>query len=715
MAVDAKGALYTSEMAYWLPKFQYPSRGKRFDLRFCPDGALVDQATGIEAMKPPATPRSAEEGGGLGWVPPEERAARLEGLEGPASSARPEGSAGGGLAEWAREAAATVVPPEPPRLTLSGLDIDFPRRQGQRLVARVLVTLPALPTLPTTAGLQVEPEKKEAPGAASDPPRARLLVAGRIEVAGRTFEEFRVRYEVPPPADGTPLALLLERQLRPARSFLLRLSVRDEAGGAEAALAHGFRVPEEPVARFAPAAVAAAAPGAPVGIGAPSGPDRLVLLPPPTEDLVLGVWRAEAVVTGDRIAKLVFAVDGEPPAHALRAAVLGRGAPRPPAARAGGARRGLRPGGGAGRRRRGGAQPAPRRLQGAHRRAPAGRPPHGPGAGAGRGRGAGGAAGRGGRGEGRRRVGGDPRESPWQHEVQVPPGDGIAYLTFAARLDDGSRAEDVRFLRAPADLEEVNVDLVEVYATVLDGGDRPVHGLTAADFEVLEAGRRQAIAQFEAVENIPLSLGVAIDTSFSMLRSLPEAKRAAAGFLRHLIRPGDRCFALAFSSRPVLLIPPVDDVEAVSRTVEGLGAYGSTALYDALLTSLYTFRGQPGQSALVLLSDGDDTASAGRWEDVREYARRSGVAIYAIRLGESERGGRAKLAELAEVSGGRLFHIDRAEELERVYAEIERELRSRYLLAYAADRPAGEGGYRQVEVRVKKRGLKTRTARSIYF
>jgi VWFA-related protein len=250
---------------------------------------------------------------------------------------------------------------------------------------------------------------------------------------------------------------------------------------------------------------------------------------------------------------------------------------------------------------------------------------------------------------------------------------------------------------------------------VTEGSGRPVKGLAAADFEILEKGKRQELSKFELVENLPLTLGLVIDTSASMASSLDEAQRAAAGFLKNLLTPKDRSFAVGFASRPYLLMPPTDDAEAVAQSLEGLRSIGATALHDALITGLYYFRATRGQRALVLLSDGDDTASNAAWKDALEYARKSGVAVYVIGLGGSVGlDVRNKLGNLAEATGGRTFYIGRAEELSAVYDQIEEELRSRYLLAYDSDQPAGDEGYRDVEVRVKKRGLKARASRGYY-
>jgi Ca-activated chloride channel family protein len=693
LPIDSKAALYVEEMIYWLTDMEKVRLGgKRLDRFFCPDSELVDRVTGVEGLfgTPVATatvsvPRKLTEEPETRvyyWADPQNRAAML---------ARPRD-----LASWARAAALTPLPELPPLLTIGKLEMDFPRWQGQRLVARALLTLP----LPF--GMEVLDGQNG--------PRVRLTVDGVVEREGRIFEDFRLRYQLPPPGPDGPGVLLVERQLRPGQTFLLRLKVRDPATGAEGNVVRGFRVPDRTV-QLLPAGLTSGASAGEAVQASPVRADTLLLIPP-AEEVVLGTWRAETVVTGGRIAKVGFLVDGKlqvvrsrPPYSAeIRLATF----PREQLVRVEGydedgalvaadqmllnqARGGFRvriteP-------RRGARAtgevlvraevvvPEERKVQAVEVRV-------------------------------NDTLVATLDSPPWQHRVEVPAGDEIAYLTVTALLDDGGRAEDVRFLRAPANLDEVEVNLVELFATVLDGDGHPVRGLAEADFQVFEAGKPQTLARFEHVDNLPLSLGIAIDTSFSMASYLDEAERAANSFLRGVMKPGDRCFALAITSRPELLIPPVDDVEAVSLALEGLRSFGRTAFHDAVITSLYHFRAQRGQRALILLTDGEDTGSATSWNDVLEYARRSGVAIYAIGLDVAalKRSPRAKLDELAEVSGGRAFFVEHAHELAGIYSQIEAELRSRYLLAYNSSQPADENGFRRIEVKAR-RGLKVRTGR----
>jgi len=692
LPIDSKRALYAGEMEFWLLQWdlmRLPGK-QRIDRFFCPDSKRVDEATGVDGLgkgAPSPIPSSAyaaadrqpENARDFRWVRPENRIALLWGPS--------------DLASWARVAAKTPLPPEPQRLEAGDVDLDFPRLQGQRLVARVLVNMPSAEGM-TAVDLNGRS-------------RVRLAIDGVLERDGEVFEDFRLRYQVPPPAPEAPAALLLERALRPGQVFVMRLKIHDETSGAETFVSRGFRVPAQTVARLSPALAAVAVGGEAVRTGV-TGRDTLLLMPPPAE-VTLNTWRAETVVSGERIVKVVFLVDGQPQLTRTRAPYSAEvrlaELPREQVVRVEGydardelvawdqvvlnqargrfrvlitdPRRGARSAGTVVSRAEV-VVPEERRVESVEFRV-------------------------------NDRPVATLRQPPWQQEIQVPAEGDLAYLTVAAVLDDGSRAEDTRFLRAPANLGEVEVDLVELFASALDSGGHPVRGLPESDFEVLEGGKPQKIVRFEQVDNLPLSLGIAIDTSFSMASSLIEAERAAAGFVHNLLTPRDRCFTLLFGGRPTLLVPPVDDAEAVGLSLEGLRAFGRTAFYDGVITALYYFRAERGQRALVVLTDGEDTISSSSWEDALAYARRSGVAIYTIGLGELKRGPRAKLTELADATGGRAFFVDRADQLAGVYGLISEELRSRYFLAYNADQPADANGYRPIEVRVK-RGLRVRVS-----
>jgi VWFA-related protein len=177
--------------------------------------------------------------------------------------------------------------------------------------------------------------------------------------------------------------------------------------------------------------------------------------------------------------------------------------------------------------------------------------------------------------------------------------------------------------------------------------------------------------------------------------------------------PRDRCFAVGFAERPGLLMPLTSDAHALETAFRDLPALGNTSLHDALVYSLYQYRGVRGRKAMVVLSDGDDTSSLVPWEDALAFAERSGVAIYTVGLdvGAGSLGIRDKLQKLASETGGRTYFVDKASELAGVYAQIDRELRSQYLLAFSPDPPAKEGERHALEVKLKSGRGKVRAAR----
>jgi VWFA-related protein len=302
---------------------------------------------------------------------------------------------------------------------------------------------------------------------------------------------------------------------------------------------------------------------------------------------------------------------------------------------------------------------------------------------------------------------------PWEASFDVPSDTDLTYLTVSATYEDGTRVEDFRVLNSAEYLEQIEVELVELYATVTDRDGNLVEGLGAADFEVLDNGRPQRISKFEMVRELPLTLGLVLDTSGSMREALGEAKSAASEFLESVMTPKDRCFAVGFAGRPALLMPLTSDATAVDVSFRDLPALGDTALHDALVYSLYQYRGVRGRRAMVLLSDGDDTASLVPWADVMTYAQRAGVSIYTIGLGigPGSLAIRDKLKDLATETGGRTFFVEKAAELAGVYEQIERELRSQYLLAFSPDPPALEGERHELEVRPRDRSHRARSAR----
>lgn len=683
LPIDGKRALYNEEMEYLLEQWEELkgriSGGRRIDRWACKMSKEVDQATGIDGL--------------YGFRQKRPKNMDLQRLLEPPDD----------LAAWARKAAATPLL-EDSSFSKVDLQLLFPERLGQRMQTRMMVVLESHDEIESF----VEGEKTE----------LRLKLEGRFERNGKVFEEFRVRFQVEKPAEELPLALVADRLLRPGEEFLLRLKVIDEVSGREHVFSRGFVVASKatPIAEGAPPEEVIMLLGEELKKNRLAGFDSILLVPPAT-DVVFGLWRAEALVTGQRIVSVAFLLDDAPQMTRRRppftAELRLETYPREQIVRVEGydgdnvlvasdevvlnQPRGelrvriLEP-------KRGNIKsglvhvktevvvPEEKVVTSVELKINE---------------------------EVRARL----EKPPWETDLEVNIARGeLTYLTAVAELDDGSRAEDVRFLNAPNYIDEVEVDLVELYTTVTDKGGQLVRGLVKEDFEVWEDRRPQELVKFELVEDLPLTLGIAIDTSGSMFQSLAEAQRAAISFLEKIITPRDRCFALAFADRPELLMERTSDVGAVAERLQDLIANGSTSLHDAVVTSLYYYRGIRGRRALILLSDGEDTSSTVAFRDALEYARRSGVSIYTIglRIGRTDIGVRRKLENLAQETGGRTFYIKEAVELDEVYDEIEAELRSQYLLAYNSDQGGIGTEYREITLEVKGGKLQGRTIRGYY-
>jgi VWFA-related protein len=305
-------------------------------------------------------------------------------------------------------------------------------------------------------------------------------------------------------------------------------------------------------------------------------------------------------------------------------------------------------------------------------------------------------------------------QPPFAQTLQPPPGSAVSYVRAVAHLQSGAVAEDLALLAGPRDRAAVNVDLVELYTTAVDRRGRPVADLHPQDFAVEEDGRPQQLLRCDWVEDLPIHAAVLLDTSTSMAEQLETTVAAAQRFFDQLLTPRDRAAVLTFADAPQLRVPFTRDASVLAGGVAHLQADGEPALYDSVVYSLWYMSGIRGKRVLVLLTDGEDTKSKRKYEEVLELARRSGVTLYAIGLGlpSNANVARMNLQRLAAETGGSTFFVERRASLDPIYRTIERELRAQYLLAYQSD---GTGdGYRKVSVDVKRPGVSVSAAKGYY-
>ncbi len=272
------------------------------------------------------------------------------------------------------------------------------------------------------------------------------------------------------------------------------------------------------------------------------------------------------------------------------------------------------------------------------------------------------------------------------------------------------------------------VDAVRVDVLVTDG-NVPVAGLTAEDFQLSDNGVPQQIDAV-AIEDLPISMLLALDTSYSVRGSaLEDLKRAATAALAPL-DARDRVALITFSEALSVRANWTGDRTLVARAIEGTTAGGGTALWDAAYGAMTLRDEQPDRRSLVLLfSDGDDTASWLPQSVVLDRARRTDAVLYGISVGAAPapstallfRSGieltkgdaaplRALLPELADITGGQSFRAANTGRLADAFTRIVKEFRTRYLLTYSPrDVPAS--GWHTLDVKLKQRRGQVRARR----
>jgi VWFA-related protein len=258
------------------------------------------------------------------------------------------------------------------------------------------------------------------------------------------------------------------------------------------------------------------------------------------------------------------------------------------------------------------------------------------------------------------------------------------------------------------------VEVISVNATVTDAEGHLVTDLPRESFELYEDGVQQTITQFSN-ERVPVGLGLLLDISDSMFgRRLQDARTAVERFLLDLLTPDDEFFIMAFNHKPRVLTGWTREPDLVRRTLDALRPSGGTAVYDAIVQSLPLMAKRSRQrAAVVVISDGADTASDATLRDIRSALLRSDAFVYAVAIDSPERQpintrvNPAALREITAESGGRTEIVQNSADLTTSTESIAHELNSQYLLGYSSIH-ATDGQYHSIRVKVGGAGFKVR-------
>ena len=271
-------------------------------------------------------------------------------------------------------------------------------------------------------------------------------------------------------------------------------------------------------------------------------------------------------------------------------------------------------------------------------------------------------------------------------------------------------------------------ELVNLNVSVVGPDSQPLTGLTEQQFEVLEDGVPQTL-QFFAPGELPLDVTILLDTSSSMSDSMTLVRQAATRFVKAL-RQDDRVSVMGITNNLRVLQPLTHDMGAAIRAISATTPSGRTSLYASIYTALNELKktrgnddGEARRQAMVVLSDGVDTASNLNFEDLQTSVRRGNVPIYPIAprptktvrvqreavFGESTQEQDYELRQLAAETGGRAFFPVALQELAGIYGDIADELAHQYMLGYQSSNLHRDGTFRRISLRVAAPGAKWRT------
>ena len=595
-----------------------------------------------------------------------------------------------------------IANPNAPKLSAE-FSVRYPTKDGSRTDVQMMLLVPREQVTPAeVSGAEVYT----------------IDVTGEVLRDGNLWEKYRYRFDFPGDFEGEHLPIVIDRLLRPAE-YVSRIKVTDANTGAEGIVESTLQVPEIFIAETAgepPVRTAAATesvPQATVGELKANfvAPEPRLRIVPPGDEIVSGIETIETIVSGGNIRGVEFWLDGRkiavrrsppfsldfdfgivPQTRRIRAVALNE--KNEPVT---GDEIVVNTGTDPFRVRIASPRVAPRLVGPSRVEMDVSVPD----------------------GEELRSVElfwNEQRiaalyDPPFVQTVDIPRTEGVGYLRAVATLKNENipPVEDVVMVNTPAYMEELNVHLVELPTTVLVNG-KPASHLTEKAFKVFDEGKPVSLAKFEYVKNLPLSIGMAIDTSGSMQPRMDEAQKAGAQFFEKVMKRGDRAFLVAFDAAPQVVQKWSTRVADLHAGLAKLRAEESTALYDAIVYALYNFQGVRGQKALIVISDGKDTASKFQFDQALEYARRAGVPIYGIGIGirGNEVDVRYKLGRLATETGGSTYYIEQARELQRVYDEIQQELRSQYILGFYPSPDIKTGSkWREVTVQVSEGKAKT--------
>jgi VWFA-related protein len=283
--------------------------------------------------------------------------------------------------------------------------------------------------------------------------------------------------------------------------------------------------------------------------------------------------------------------------------------------------------------------------------------------------------------------------------------------------------------QTPTETLKVNVNVVQLFFNVKDKKGGLIPNLPKEKFQLLEDGKPQTIKYFSAESNLPLTLGILIDSSGSQERVLGMEQEVGGAFLSQILRQKDMAFVMDFNVGVSLLQDFTSNTRRLKDALNSVkintgGQVGSipgmgggpvptagvpkgTLLYDAVYLASHDQMGQQvDRKAMILLTDGQDQGSQYKIKDAIEAAQKADTIVYVLLCadrgfyGFGGYGGEGDMRKMTAETGGRVIDVgSKPEKLKAAFDQISQELRSQYYIGYVPTNPVKDGGYRKVEIK----------------
>ena len=291
----------------------------------------------------------------------------------------------------------------------------------------------------------------------------------------------------------------------------------------------------------------------------------------------------------------------------------------------------------------------------------------------------------------------------------------------------------------------LDVNLVSIFASVRGKNNALISNLEKGDFKIFEDGKEQQIKNFTRETDLPLTLGLLVDTSSSQERLIDTEQRAASQFFSKVIREKDQAFLIQFGAEAELLQDLTNSTRSLQKGLQQLrlsvpvgGLHpgpvptmqnqAGTILYDAVyLAANDELKREVGRKAIILITDGVDTGSKITRDKAIEAAQKGDVMIYSIfyqdraaygggfgTISLGGGGGESELRRMSSETGGQVFHVDRSHSLDDIFKELQDEMRSQYAITYQPPNPKRDGTYHKIDIKLANKDYKPQARKGYY-